>query len=109
MAMVEVGYRYKELYWAGIGMNWEYAQYQLDKMELAIKNGFERRPLREASGQKFVDESIPEMRNIINQRDTSLFKKEFLLFTSQCNHCHIKEALPFFRVELPTTRNSIIR
>ena len=31
MAMVETGYRYQELYWAGQDENWEYADYQLEK------------------------------------------------------------------------------
>ena len=36
--MVEVGYRYKELYWAGQDKNWEYANYQLEKIKLTIEN-----------------------------------------------------------------------
>jgi hypothetical protein len=28
--MVEVGYRYVELYWAGRDANWSYADYQID-------------------------------------------------------------------------------
>ena len=31
MAMVETGYRYQELYWAGQDENWEYADYQIEK------------------------------------------------------------------------------
>jgi len=31
MAMVETGYRYQELYWAGKDENWEYASYQVEK------------------------------------------------------------------------------
>lgn len=30
-AMVETGYRYQELYWAGQDQNWEYADYQIEK------------------------------------------------------------------------------
>ena len=33
MAMVETGYRYQELYWAGQDENWEYADYQLEKIQ----------------------------------------------------------------------------
>lgn len=31
VAMVEVGYRYGELYWAGRDGNWEFAAYQIEK------------------------------------------------------------------------------
>lgn len=51
MAMVEVGYRYTELYWAGQDGNWPYATYQLDKIETAMANGLERRPKRAASAK----------------------------------------------------------
>lgn len=35
-AMVETGYRYQELYWAGQDQNWEYADYQIEKIKIAI-------------------------------------------------------------------------
>jgi hypothetical protein len=46
VAMVETGYRYAELYWAGQDQNWEYAKYQVDKVRTAIQNGVARRPRR---------------------------------------------------------------
>jgi hypothetical protein len=53
-AMVETGYRYGELYWAGEDRNWEYAAYQLEKIETAIANGLERRPKRAASAARLT-------------------------------------------------------
>ena len=44
VAMVEVGYRYQELYWAGADENWSFADYQLTKIELALANALQRRP-----------------------------------------------------------------
>jgi hypothetical protein len=38
MAMEETGYRYQELYWAGQNENWEYADYQIEKIRIAIEN-----------------------------------------------------------------------
>ncbi|MEN9875283.1 MAG: hypothetical protein RLZZ529_280 [Bacteroidota bacterium] len=35
-AMVETGYRYQELYWAGQDQNWEYADYQIQKIQKEI-------------------------------------------------------------------------
>ncbi|OGS64450.1 hypothetical protein [Flavobacterium sp.] len=35
-AMVETGYRYQELYWAGQDQNWEYADYQIEKIKKEI-------------------------------------------------------------------------
>ena len=41
VAMVEIGYRYQELYWAGVDSNWEYADYQVKKIDLALENALE--------------------------------------------------------------------
>ena len=53
-AMVETGYRYQELYWAGQDQNWEYANYQIDKIKIAIENGLERRSKRAKSAEHFL-------------------------------------------------------
>ncbi|HMU04502.1 MAG TPA: hypothetical protein PJ990_12805, partial [Saprospiraceae bacterium] len=53
-AMVETGYRYQELYWAGHDENWQYADYQLEKIKIAIEYGLERRPKRAKSAEHFV-------------------------------------------------------
>ena len=42
--MVETGYRYQELYWGGQDQNWEYADYQIEKIKIAIESGLERTP-----------------------------------------------------------------
>jgi hypothetical protein len=55
VTMVEVGYRYQELYWAGIDENWDYARYQIEKMETTLKDGFARRPKREELGTHFLN------------------------------------------------------
>lgn len=56
-AMVETGYRYQELYWAGQDQNWEYADYQIEKIKIAIENGLERRPKSGKNGQ--IDHHFP--------------------------------------------------
>jgi hypothetical protein len=108
IAMVETGYRYQELYWAGLDANWEYAQYQLDKITLAIENGLEKRPLRAPSAKHFMKNSIPEMKQNIAQKDTAVFRRAFQNFTVQCNACHIKENVAHFNVRIPTLNLSPI-
>jgi hypothetical protein len=109
MAMAETGYRYQELYWAGMDENWEYAQYQLLKMKLAIENGFERRPARKKTAVYFTEEIIPSMQSVIAQEDTALFSETFKIMTIQCNNCHKAENVDFFNVSIPEFRNSIIK
>src|SRR3990172_127259 len=83
-AMVETGYRYQELYWAGQDENWEYADYQLDKIKLAIENGLERRPKRAKSAEHFLNYVLPEIQKSVASKDTVIFNKEFKMLTVNC-------------------------
>ena len=109
MTMVETGYRYQELYWAGQDENWGYANYQLEKIQKTIENGLERRPKRGKSAEIFLNSSFPEMASAINKKDLKSFDTAFILFTNACNNCHVKEEVPFFSVEPPVNRLSPIR
>lgn len=109
MAMVETGYRYQELYWAGQDENWDYANYQINKIEKAIKNGLERRPKRAQSAQHFLSVVLPELQKSIANRDALQFKEKFNTLTINCNACHLMERVPFFTVKTPLERQSPIR
>ena len=69
--MVEIGYRYQELYWAGADSNWEYAGYQLAKIDLALANARERRPKRQASAARFLAFPAEALRRAL-RRDPQL-------------------------------------
>ncbi len=108
-AMVETGYRYQELYWAGQDENWEYAAYQLEKIRLAIDNGLVRRPKRAKSAEHFLSFVLPEMQKAVGDRDTAAFREKFEMLTMNCNNCHKMENVPFFNVQTPSVRQSPIR
>lgn len=108
-AMVETGYRYQELYWAGQDENWEYANYQLEKIKIAIENGLERRPKRVKSAEHFLNFVLPEMKKSLESKDTVIFNKEYKTLTINCNSCHAMEKVPFFNVQTPTERQSPIK
>lgn len=55
VAMAEIGYRYGELHHAVKEKNWDYAKYQTEKIELALRLALERRPKRAASSQTFLN------------------------------------------------------
>jgi hypothetical protein len=109
MAMVETGYRYTELYWAGQDENWDYAQYQLDKIKVAIENGIERRPKRAQTAQVFLQQSIPAMKEATNKADTAAFNQGFRIFQTGCRSCHIAEKVPFIQSVIPQVRLSAIK
>jgi hypothetical protein len=109
VAMMETGYRYFELYWAGRDANWEAAAYQLEKIRLAIENGLERRPKRAASAQPFLAGPLAATAAAITARDATLFAERFEVLTAGCNACHAMEKVAFFEVRPPDHRISPLR
>lgn len=108
VAMVEVGYRYSELYWAGQDENWGYAEYQLGKIRTAIANGVERRPARAASA-RMIEAPLASVERAITTRDRAAFDRDFDQLTSVCNACHVAERVAFVTVAIPTQRVSPVR
>lgn len=102
MAMVETGYRFNELYFAGEDQNWGSAKYHAEKIGTAIRNGLERRPKRAASAQTFLNIVLPEMLKAIEARDQTLFRQRYQSMLSTCNTCHRDEMVEFIPVVTPT-------
>ncbi len=113
VAMVEIGYRFNELYWAGRDRNWPYATYQIEKLELALRLALERRPKRRASAQPFLDETIPFVAKAIKQAEAehsaAPFDKAMSRLRMDCMVCHVKENVPHFTVYFPKARTSSIQ
>ncbi len=105
MAMVETGYRYSELYWAGRDRNWGYANYQLRKLETAVANGLQRRPARARSAQ-MLDGAVSTVRRAIEAQDGTAMDAALEQLTATCNGCHRAEQVPFIQVVPPTIRQS---
>lgn len=109
VAMVEIGYRYQELYWAGVESNWEYADYQLTKLRLSLANALERRPKRRASAEKLFLPLLDDMKRAVVGKERAGFEENFARLTAACNSCHSAESVASFRVDVPTERPSPIR
>ena len=109
VAMVEIGYRYEELYWAGMDSNREYADYQVTKIRLSLENALERRPKRRSSAEGLFLPVLDEMRLAIATRERAVFEEAFGGLTASCNSCHVAEGVASFRVEPPEVRRSPIR
>ena len=105
VAMVETGYRYGELYWAGQDQNWDYAKYQIGKIRTAVRNGVERRPKRGPSAQ-MLEGALPGVEEAITAKDPALFAQRFNVLTATCNACHQAERVPFVHVRPPSVRVS---
>lgn len=102
--MVEVAYRYQEMYWAGQDENWEYADYQLEHIEEAMEEGFVRRPSRERAAKHFMTYTIVEMDKAIKSENLDNFNEKFEQMRVDCKSCHNMEKVPFIDVTIPTLR-----
>ena len=107
--MVEVGYRYSELYWAGMDENWGYADHQVEHIIEAMEDGLKRRPARAESSISFMEENLPQMEELVKNENKEEFLKGFQSFTSACNACHAKEGESAIRIQLPEQRLSPVR
>lgn len=111
MTMVEIGYRYQELYWGGHDKHWEYANYQLKKIDKALKIGLQRRPNRAESAESFLNVIIPSVKEAIDKKDQALFYERFNTMRVNCTGCHsanAEESYPTFKVQIPKDRQSPI-
>ncbi|MBW2235417.1 MAG: cytochrome c [Deltaproteobacteria bacterium] len=107
--MVEIGYRYGELYWGANDGNWSYADYQVQKIRLALENALERRPKRRASTESTFVPVLNEMARVVQEHDSARFGETFEKVTAACNACHAAEEVPSFYVVAPQARTSPIR
>jgi hypothetical protein len=103
--MVETGYRYGELHFAGQDRNWEYATYQVEKIRTAVRNGVERRPRRGPSAT-MLEGALAGLEDAIRAKDAARFAERFAALTAVCNACHQAERVPFMHVAPPAVRVS---
>jgi hypothetical protein len=104
-SMMEVGYRYTELYWSAQDGNWELAEYHAEKLGDAIERGIERRPARGDNARTMMlDEPLPVLRRVLATHDRDAFDVAFRTFTESCNQCHDAEGVRFIRVVTPPNR-----
>lgn len=103
--MVEIGYRYEVLYWAGREHNWEFAAHQVEEIGEVLEHGLVRRPERRQSSESFVLTGIPAVQEAVARRDAMEFAERFETFRAQCNACHTMEKVQFIWVETPQQRS----
>jgi hypothetical protein len=109
-SMLEVGRRYGELHWAVRDGNWEYADYQTEKIGDAIERGIIRRPGRAASARDlFLDGPLPDFQEALASRDGERARRAMTELTAACNACHVAEDMAFVVVGPPAARTTSVQ
>ncbi|MBI4563426.1 MAG: hypothetical protein HY716_01865 [Planctomycetes bacterium] len=109
VAMIEIGYRFAEVYFAGKDRNWTYAKYQAEKIGLAMDLAIRRRPKRAASATPFLADEVPAILKAIDSHDGQVFQRGMERLRSACMSCHVAEKVQDFTIEFPEHRLSTIR
>ena len=107
--MMEVQYRYQELYWAGMDENWEYALHHLEHIEKALEAGIQRRPTRKESAMSFMNNELSYLEKALEKGQMADFLEAFEVVRVGCNACHAKEEVPFISVTTPDVRVTAVR
>ncbi len=94
--MMEVGERYQRTYDAIKDKNWELADYQWDKIKLAINTGLMKRPKRTQNAEgMFLDGVWKQMDEAIKSKDYGRMQQQFMVVRQTCMACHVAEKVPF--------------
>jgi len=104
--MIQMGERYKNLYWAAKMGKWEFANYQVEEMQELIKTLQITRPKRADTASEFLQAVIPAMPKAIESKQWTEFETGFELLRQQCMTCHAKNDHAFITLPIPKSANS---
>ena len=107
--MLQMGDRYRNMYWAGKLGKWEFAEYQLEEIEEIVKTLMITRPARAATAQDFLDTGLQSFPEAFKKKDWKTFKTAFEKMHAQCMTCHARNDHEFITLpKVPTMGNSLV-
>jgi len=104
--MIEMGFRYQNLYWAAKQGKWEFAQYQTEEMESLLKTLMITRPKRAKTADVFLKSGFKALEPAIKARDLARFEAGFEKMRQACMTCHQQNAHAFVTLPLPKRATS---
>ena len=86
--MLQMGERYRSLYWAGVQEKWQFAEYQIEEMQGLIKTLMITRPKRAATAKQFLDKAFGDFPLAIREKHWGSFSLAFERMRQHCMKCH---------------------
>ena len=86
--MLQVGERYRHLYWAGKLGKWQFAEYQLEEIQDLLNTVGITRPKRKATADIFLDKAFTLFPSALKNKNQQQFFKAFKNMRSECLSCH---------------------
>ena len=88
--MLQMGERYRNLYWAGKQAKWDFAAYQVEEMQDLIETLIITRPKRSGSAKEFLQKGFTKFPKAIESKDWQQFTVAYDYMREQCMDCHVK-------------------
>ncbi len=105
--MLEVGARYRHLYWAAKLGRWEFAAYQAEEIEALIETLQITRPGRAQTAAVFLEMAYPEITDAAESGEWQRFEKAFQRLRQECLACHAANEHAFITLpEVPPRSTS---
>ena len=104
--MLQMGERYKNLYWAAKQGKWKFANYQMEEMEQLIDMLIITRPNREKTAMEFKNTVFSSMPEVVKSENWNTFKAGFENLRNACMACHAKNDHSFITLPIPKSANS---
>jgi hypothetical protein len=105
--MLEMGDRYRNLYWAARQGKWDFAAYQAEEIEQLIETLKITRPKRAATAAEFQARAYPRILDAAKSGDWPVFEKAYEDLRGACMACHVQNdhafvVLPVAPVSAPS-------
>jgi hypothetical protein len=104
--MLQLGERYRNLYWAAKLERWEFAAYQGEEIEELVEKLIAAQPKRAKSAGKFLAKVYPRLPEAIGTREWRRFERAFEELRTQCMACHEKNGKAFITLPVPKSASS---
>lgn len=104
--MIEMGERYRNLYWAAKQGKWEFAVYQTEEIRELLEKLQIVRPKRAASAREFLGAVFPMLPEAVKMRDWKKFEAAFEKMRHECMACHGKNEMGFVQLPVPKRATS---
>jgi len=88
--MLQMGDRYRNLYWAARLGQWKFAEYQAEEMEDLVETLEITRPKRAATSREFREKMFPKIIEAAGSGDWKQFLQTFRGLRAACMDCHKK-------------------
>lgn len=107
--MLQVGTRYRHLYWAGKSQKWQFANYQLEEIQELLKNVGITRPKRKATANTFLNKAFALFPAAIENKNQQQFFRAFNKMRTECLSCHAANNHSFITLPaIPKRSDSLV-